>query len=67
MSSYYIMASVLVRSRRFWNNSPRECVQNTATVAGGCTSVRTVTIALEIFVDRTASVDRDVEPLVKDV
>ena len=25
--------------------------------AGGCTSVRTVTIALEIFVDRTASIE----------
>ena len=54
MSSYHNMVSVLVRSRRFWNNSP-ECKHSDG--AGGCTSVRTVTIALEIFVDRTASVE----------
>ena len=54
MSSYHIVASVLVRSRKFWNNSP-ECRHSDS--AGGYTSVRTVTIALEIFVDRTASVE----------
>ena len=52
--SSYIMASVLVRSRRFWNNSPE---YEHSDGAGRCTSVRTVTIALEIFVDRTASVE----------
>ena len=32
MSSYHIMASVLVRSRKFWNNSPERAHTNTATV-----------------------------------
>ena len=32
MSSYHIMASVLVRSRRFWNNSPERAHTTTATV-----------------------------------
>ena len=54
MSSYHNMASVFVRSRRFWNNSPE---YEHSDGAGGCTSVRTVTIALEIFVDRTAFVE----------
>ena len=31
-NSYHIMASVLVRSRRFWNNSPERANTNTATV-----------------------------------
>ena len=30
--SYHIMASVLVRSRRFWNNSLEGALTNTATV-----------------------------------
>ena len=32
MSSYHIMASVLVRSRKFWNKSPERAHTNTATV-----------------------------------
>ena len=35
----------------------RECAYEHSDGAGGCTSVRTVTIVLEIFVDRTASIE----------
>ena len=40
MSSYHIMVSVVVRSRRFWNNSPERVHTNTAMVQQECTKGR---------------------------